>query len=175
MNALDSPLALSYGFLTAVNKMLAAWAAAFGFWRMGHSSPPRPDHRGRTKDAATTSSAPPLLEMEMADEPAKVAPTRGGTDFITALETTENSTRGKFFLYYSDDDSREGGADGDDDDGVAATAGSKKFRRWSDVDWERKMEIRMGDMGWYSGQDLTALNGSVVRLWDVCSPVYATA
>ncbi|XP_073137858.1 uncharacterized protein [Henckelia pumila] len=176
---------LSYGLLTAVNRMLAAWlaavTAAFSFWRMGPSSPPRPEQRGRCRDAAT------LLQLE---EPAVESVSTDGRETnnnycISALETTENSTKGrKFVLYYRNDDFREGGVveavhdDDEDDDGVSAEIG-EKFRRWSDdVDWERKMEIRMGgrDMGWYRCQDLAAFNGSVVRFWDGCSrrPVCAT-
>lgn len=185
MNALDSPveaLALdyvSYGFFTAVNNMLAAWistvTAALGFWRIGPSSPPRPEQRGRTKDAASASCTPivdrGLEEIELADEPAKLVPTQGGTNCNSAFET-DNCTKGKFVMYYRNDDSREGGVE--PVDGVAAAA-SEKFLRWSDMDWERKMAIRMGDMGWYRCQDLAVLNGSVVRLWDGCGRVCATA
>ncbi|XP_073273376.1 uncharacterized protein [Primulina huaijiensis] len=180
MNALDSPVEplalnyLSYSFFTAVNKMLAAWVAAvttaFSFWRIGPSSPPRPEQRGRTKDAASTSLLDRgLEELAVADEPAELVSTQGGTYCISSLET-ENSTKGKFVLYYRNDDFREGGVE--DDDGVAAK--SEKFRRWSDMDWEGKMKIRMGDMGWYRCQDLAAFNGSVVRLWDGRSRVCAT-
>lgn len=187
MNALDSPVEplalnyLSYVFITAVNKMLAAWVAAvtasFSFCRIGRSSPPpRPEQRGRGKDAASTSLLDRGLEdLAVAYEPVKLVSTQGGTNCISSLET-ENSTKGKFVLYYRNDDFREGGVeavDGEDDDGVAAE--SEMFRRWSDMDWERKMEIRMGDMGWYRCQDLAAFNGSVVRLWDGCSRVCATA
>lgn len=150
--------------------MLAAWVAAvtasFSFWMMARSSPPRPEQRGRSKDAASTSLLDRgLEELAVAEEPVKSVSTQGGTNCVSSLET-ENSTKGKFVLYYRNDDFREA-VDGEDDDGVAAE--SEKFRRWSDMDWERKMEIRMGDMGWYRCQDLAAFNGSVVRLWDGCS------
>ncbi|XP_073298600.1 uncharacterized protein [Primulina huaijiensis] len=164
MNALALDY-LSYGFFTAVNKMLAAFNAAFCFWRIGPSSPPRPEQRGRTKDAASASCAPlldrGLEEIELADVPAKLVSTQGGTNFNSVFET-ENCTKGKFVMYYRNDDTREGGVE--PDHGIAAAA-SEKFRRWSDMDWERKMAIRMGDMGWYRCQDLAVLNGSVVRLW----------
>ncbi|GFY80499.1 hypothetical protein Acr_01g0003080 [Actinidia rufa] len=32
----------------------------------------------------------------------------------------------------------------------------------------RVLVMRMGAMGWYRNQDLTVLNGNVVRLWDGC-------
>jgi hypothetical protein len=34
------------------------------------------------------------------------------------------------------------------------------------VKWEGMVIRRRGDLGWYSYQDMAALNGSVVRLWD---------
>lgn len=162
--------------------MLAAWwvaavTASFSFWRIKRSSPPRPEQRGRSKDAASTSLLDRgLEELPVAYEPAKLVSTQGGTKYYISSLETENSTKGKFVLYYRNDDFREDGVeysvDGEDDDGVAAD--SEKFRRWSGMDWERKMEIRMGDMGWYRCQDLAAFNGSVVRLWDGCSRVCAT-
>lgn len=41
---------------------------------------------------------------------------------------------------------------------------------WWD-NWEKVMRMRIGGgdhMGWYRYQDLTVLDGNVVRLWDGC-------
>ncbi|KAJ8767362.1 hypothetical protein K2173_017406 [Erythroxylum novogranatense] len=33
-------------------------------------------------------------------------------------------------------------------------------------DWGRLLVVKMGDRSWYKYQDLTAITGNVVRLWD---------
>ncbi|KAE8724471.1 hypothetical protein F3Y22_tig00010526pilonHSYRG00014 [Hibiscus syriacus] len=44
------------------------------------------------------------------------------------------------------------------------TEGSCGGDRWES--WERVLRLRKGETGWYRYQDLTAINGNVVRLWD---------
>lgn len=66
----------------------------------------------------------------------------------------------KFFsTYYVDE--REGSdnltAEEENEDEVVEGCGE-----W----WDTVLEMEMGDMSWYRYQDLTVLNGNVVRLWD---------
>lgn len=39
-------------------------------------------------------------------------------------------------------------------------------REEAEAKWESMVLRRRGDLGWYCYQDMAALNGSVVRLWD---------
>ncbi|KAL2553828.1 hypothetical protein Fot_07447 [Forsythia ovata] len=187
MNSLDSPLEplvfnyLSYGLLTAVNSIwpwVAVLTAAVSFWRIrASSSVPR----GISLDGASTSSsllkkdegvAPPAAEAE-----AAAASTQFETKHLSASKTNccvlerQGSTKGKFTMYYCDKDERRTGEGGDN--GVEAAANERLGRRCDD--WERMMMVKMGDMGWYQYQDLTVLDGSVVRLWDSRRPRNAAA
>ncbi|CAI9780326.1 unnamed protein product [Fraxinus pennsylvanica] len=173
MNALDSPLEalafnyLSYGILTAVNSiwpLVAVLTAAVSFWRIRAFSSSKLVPRGRSPDCASTSLSP--VDEDVAAADAEVAST--SSQFNTDLLNTkfrvlerQGSTKGKFTLYYDKDESRTG-EDGDNGDGATA---SEKLG-WCCDDWESMMVMKMGDMGWYQYQDLTVLDGSVVRLWD---------
>ncbi|KAL7136906.1 hypothetical protein ABFS83_10G061100 [Erythranthe nasuta] len=175
MGALDSPLEalalnyLTYGFLTVVNSIwawVAVITAAVSFWRIRALSSPE------LRNAASCKAV--VISEEAAEEEAIVtdAPVRG---FCRVLER-ECSTKTKFRLYYEEEEEAEDfrGDDGDESDDnqreVTAAAVSEKLdycprRRCGD--WERAMVVmRMGDLGWYRWQDMTALDGSVVRLWE---------
>ncbi|KAL3830067.1 hypothetical protein ACJIZ3_018869 [Penstemon smallii] len=162
MNTLDSPLEalalnyLSYGFFTALNSIwawLAVVTAAVSFWKIKA----KPDPLSRSKDVVPLSSPEVQNAVVLSSAPTTKSP--------LVLER-EHSTKVKFSLHYKEDNFREGdeGGDNDDDDdddgGVGLGVAAVK-ERWCD-DLDRK---KMWDMGWYRCQDLTALNGSVVRLW----------
>ncbi|KAL8040176.1 hypothetical protein ABFX02_10G081300 [Erythranthe guttata] len=169
MGALDSPLEalalnyLTYGFLTVVNSIwpwVAVITAAVSFWRIRALSSPE------LRNAASCK-AEEEEEAIVSDAPARA--------FCCRVLERECSTKTKFRLYYEEEAEDFRGDDGGDGDGyrsevTAEAAVSEKLdycpRRRSD-DWERKMVVmRMGDMGWYRWQDMTALDGSVVRLWE---------
>ncbi|KAL7096142.1 hypothetical protein ACP275_10G065000 [Erythranthe tilingii] len=194
MDALDSPLEalalnyLTYGFLTVVNSSIWAWVAvitaAVSFWRFRALSSPELRNAASCKAVATA-------EAEEEEAIVTDAPVRG---FCRVLER-ECSTKTKFRLYYEEEEEAEdfrggdggdgddyrseaadfrGGDGGDGDDyrseAAAEAEVSEKLdycpRRRCD-DWERTMVVmRMGDLGWYRRQDMTALDGSVVRLWE---------
>ncbi|KAK4483710.1 hypothetical protein RD792_010912 [Penstemon davidsonii] len=156
MNTLDSPLEalalnyLSYGFFTALNSIwasLAVVATAISFWKIKA----KPEPLSRSKDVVPIISSPEVQNAVVLSS----APT---TKSPFVLER-EHNTKVKFTLHYNEDNFREGDEGGDNGD-VAAV--NEKLWWWCD-DLDRK---KMWDMGWYRCQDLTALNGSVVRLWD---------
>lgn len=190
MNALDhSPfeaLALNYlryGFLTAVNSIwtwVAFVTAAVSFWRIRAASSPlvsRPDPRGCIQDAVSTSSSPLKTAEEV--EPASASTPAGETKHLLSARTTAScgvaesegiSKVKKFSLYYNEDIFREidegGGEEGDGGcNGDRAAVMGEKLGWWCDDVWERRMVVRMGNMGWHRCQDLAVLDGSVVRLW----------
>ncbi|KAL8488139.1 hypothetical protein ACS0TY_023968 [Phlomoides rotata] len=151
MDALESPLEalafnyLTYGLLTAVKNIWARVAvitAAVSFWRIRFSS--------STPEAAESAAEQPAIVSSSSELALSKAS-------FSVLER-EGSTKMKFTLYIE-----EGDDGGEDDGGEAAAVVSPKW--WCD-DWEKMMVMRMGDMGWYKWQDTTALDGSVVRLWE---------
>ncbi|CAA2965611.1 Hypothetical predicted protein [Olea europaea subsp. europaea] len=204
MNSLDSPLEalafnyLSYGLLTAVNSIwpwIAVLTAAVSFWRIRASSSSNLAPRARSPDSASTSSSSPLkmdegvaaaVETEAAEgrgdgEVATVSSTQFDTEYLSGSNKKcrvlerEGSTKGKFTLYYSEKDECKTG-EGDDNGGGngAREVTYEKMGRWCD-DWERMMMVKMADMEWYQYQDLTVLDGSVVRLWDSQRRINAAA
>ncbi|CAL5375609.1 unnamed protein product [Camellia sinensis] len=168
-NVLDSPLEalavnyLSFGFLTAVNKIwtwVAVITAAVSLWRIKASGGPTSDpDELPPPDTAALNSEPPSTSTEsvaVASAPA-----------VCAVETTEAVTRGKFTVYYEDDSVVDEGGDGDFGE-VGCGGGENLCDGWK-WKWEKEMKMRMGnEMGWYHYQDLTVLDGNVVRLWDGC-------
>ncbi|CAA3009317.1 uncharacterized protein LOC111411887 [Olea europaea var. sylvestris] len=199
MNSLDSPLEalafnyLSYGLLTAVNSIwpwIAVLTAAVSFWRIRASSSSNLSTRARSPDSVSTSSSSPLKMDEGAveaavgcgdGEVATVSSTQSDTEYLSGSNKKcrvlerEGSTKGKFTLYYSEKDEFKTG-EGDDNGGGngAREVTYEKMGRWCD-DWERMMMVKMADMGWYQYQDLTVLDGSVVRLWDSKRQINAAA
>ncbi|EYU25818.1 hypothetical protein ABFS82_10G078700 [Erythranthe guttata] len=172
MGTLDSPLEalalnyLTYGFLTVVNSIwpwVAVITAAVSFWRIRALSSPELRNAASCKAEAEEEEEE---EAIVSDAPARA--------FCCRVLARECSTKTKFRLYYEEEDFRgdDGGESDDYRSEVAAAeaAVSEKLdycpRRRCD-DWERTMVVmRMGDLGWYRWQDMTVLDGSVVRLWE---------
>ncbi|KAI8565319.1 hypothetical protein RHMOL_Rhmol03G0249800 [Rhododendron molle] len=163
MNSLDSPLEalafnyLSFAFSTAVNNVwtwLALTTAAVSFWKIraaavcaGPAKSQRPDRRRINEPISTVSTTTTAVNF--------VLETDGG-----ANEGRRRVRRGKFTVYY---DEISAGVEGDStaDDGGEGC-------RWGG-DWERGLRMRVGEdvsLGWYRNQDLTVIDGNVVRLWD---------
>nr|GMD30273.1 uncharacterized protein LOC109183384 [Ipomoea batatas] len=181
---------LSYGFLTAVNNVwtwVAVLTAAVSFWRIKtlslsvHSTPPRAKFpNGPSNLPAQPARAiilPPSAPAQRlpAEPPSTPAKAAAATSF-SAWER-ESLTKGKFTAYFDGGDesdgnvgrieniyNREGGGNDDksngDGDGDVLALGYEWYERW-----ERVMQTKTGDAGWYGCQDLTAINGNVVRLW----------
>ncbi|KAG8373865.1 hypothetical protein BUALT_Bualt11G0069700 [Buddleja alternifolia] len=181
MDALSSPIEglifnyLSYGVSTAVNNIwawVAVITAAVSFWGLRALSSPLVSTRGGIQDDASLPSTPPEMAAVEVRELATVSSLGESERLLSASNTTtccvlerEGSSKVKFSLYFDEDGSEESGDDGDDNGGGAVEVSEKLGFLHNDV-WRRMMVVKMGDMGWYRCQDLTVLNGSVVRLWD---------
>lgn len=191
MNALDSPLealALDYinvGFLTIVNNLwtwVAVITAAVSFWRIrvatggavaatssdeSSSPPPRYDQSSIGSKPVSEIKVPDVLPPRD-DEPVSIS--GSGLDSDSGIMEVEDFkadgvTKGvKFFaVYYEENDCGED--DGELTAEESGVDGAVKVGEWWDS-WERVLRMKMGEMGWYKYQDLTELNGNVVRLWD---------
>lgn len=73
----------------------------------------------------------------------------------------EGSTKVKFTLYYEEEEDYRI----EEDDSSCENEDEVNEVR-CDFDLGRDMEIRMVDLGFYRYQDLTVLDGNVVRLWE---------
>ncbi|KAE8665288.1 Plant invertase/pectin methylesterase inhibitor superfamily protein [Hibiscus syriacus] len=176
---LDSPLEalafnyLSFGIFTVLNNLwtwIAVLTAALSFWRIRaaavssryvQSNDPKPSTS--ISDRAPDES-PPVPEPDNKPTPsASVAETS-----VWPL-VCRGVTRGKFKLtVYHDDDGEKSDVDVDVDSGVRGMGpgdGGGECNQWWES-WEGVLKLRNGETGWYKYQDLTALNGNVVRLWD---------
>lgn len=165
MNALESPpleaLAfnyLTYGVLTAVNNIwtvVALLTAAVSFWRIKSLSvSPKSDPPPRVRDSSPAKFSPPP------PEPVECLQVERVRSFRTA-ESGDGTTRGKFTVYYNEEDNvREG--EGESESECEGFDGRYCYGR--DEGWYERM--KMGGGRWYRYQDLTVLDGNVVRLWD---------
>ncbi|XP_057505752.1 uncharacterized protein LOC130789047 [Actinidia eriantha] len=177
MKSLESPLEalafndLSFGFLTGINNLwmwVAVITAAVSFWRIRASGTVavKSEHRPRNlNDSSSPRVSSPLLHTEEAtDEPAFIS---RRTTIAPPVEATEGATRGKFTVYFE----KEGEVVSEEevDDGGVGSLGAV-VRGGDDgwcENWKNLWRMRIGDdMGWYRYQDLTVMDGNVVRLWD---------
>ncbi|MED6174951.1 hypothetical protein PIB30_073841 [Stylosanthes scabra] len=174
MNVLDSQVEalafnyLSFGALTVLNNLwtwLALLTAAFSFWKIRSSGCPEPEISDPTREPITeapipeaVTPSPPVESVTVSD----VVP-------LAVTDDVDGVRKGKFTVYYEEE--------GDDDDAqcmrgeregsltLTLTEGCEG--EWWEK-WERLLRLRNGvsEDGWYTCQDLTELNGNVVRLWD---------
>ena len=191
MDLLDSPLEalalnyLSVGFLTVVNNLwtwVAVITAAVSFWRIraagsaptylqsdGSPPPPRNDQRSSGSELVPETSVSDVSAYEPpvpapSPSPAPASEMMVGYD----VKVDDRVTKGtKFVAVFYGEDDRE-------DDGELTSANEWEESTVEDDQgcgewWERVLRTRTGEMGWYSYQDLTVLNGNVVRLWDSSS------
>ncbi|KAG4970264.1 hypothetical protein JHK85_036685 [Glycine max] len=133
---------LSFGFLTLLNNFWT-WLA-FTFWRT----------------RAPTSELLPPPDDPVRDESDPVAVTGPSPTVVDV----DGARKGKFTLYYEDESERECESH---QETTALTERDGRGLKWWES-WEELLKIRRGEdqNGWYTCQDLTVLNGSVVRLWD---------
>ncbi|KAL4613871.1 hypothetical protein ACB092_07G013100 [Castanea dentata] len=190
MNALDShspleALALDYinvGFQTIVNNLwtwVAVITAAVSFWRIrvatggavaatssdespSQPPPPRYDQSSIGSKPVSEIKVPDVLLPRDDEEPVSIS--GSGIREVDDVKS-DGVTKGvKFFAaYYEENDCGED--DGESTAEESGVDGAVKVGEWWDS-WERVLRMKMGEMGWYKYQDLTELNGNVVRLWD---------
>ncbi|KAI3789943.1 hypothetical protein L2E82_02750 [Cichorium intybus] len=108
----------------------------------------------------------------------------------TAFCTLENRKSGKFSVYYAEDDkTKDDVIDSEEDVHMSSIwrnreegervidsikhNGEPEMRTTSSIrrnhgedGWEMVLKMKTAEMGWYLYQDLTVLDGNVVRLWN---------
>ncbi|XP_010917423.1 uncharacterized protein [Elaeis guineensis] len=169
------PAAVAAGSLWAC---LAVLAAALGIWRIRAvgsrsddvSLPHSPiTSKSEPGQAPSPSPAPAPSTVPKSPKPTVRAPHCHVEDAGTP--------KARFTAYYGSCDWFDVEDDGDEqvevdngrkDDG-ARVVRARLTAPLEGFGWEGLMVGRRGDLGWYRYQDLTALNGSVVRLWETAT------
>ncbi|GKV17981.1 hypothetical protein SLEP1_g28420 [Rubroshorea leprosula] len=179
-HVLDSPLEaltfnyVSFGIFSLVNNLwplVAVITAAVSFWKIKAAAGITP----LKKLVDDTPAAPlscvnhreKLLSSMMEEEASTSCSSPASVVTPDQSGSYDGMTKGrnKFVLYYEDDGgemtvaSEEKEYSSDCDDG-----GMSEERYWGS--WERMLRMRTAEMGWYRYQDLTVINGNVVRLWE---------
>ncbi|KAG5243561.1 Transmembrane protein [Salix suchowensis] len=172
MDVLDSPIDalvfdyLNLGISSIINSLwtwVAVITAAVSFWRIraagaGH---------GAVKTLEEPSPSSAYIGRNNTEPSQPETATSSSTTTATLKSVTEPAVPGsvrKLVVYFYQDDDRQN--DGNIDDG-----GEEELTVFGECGgeltlWERMLRVRMGDYGWYRCQDLTVINGNVVRLWD---------
>nr|KJB07340.1 hypothetical protein B456_001G017300 [Gossypium raimondii] len=163
---------ISFGIFTIVNNVwtwVAAITAAITFWRIraaGVASSSRSFTKPNLKpwstsiiDRAGDDPKPTLFPSALVSAPAVVTGTISGSPSVCD-DIRVSTTKGEKFKLsvYCDGESN-------DVDGEMTVRGRSCGGEWWES-WERVFRVRKGERGWYRYQDLTAINGNVVRLWD---------
>lgn len=167
MDLLEIPLeALAFRYSAAVAGSLWAWlavlTAALSLWRI-RSSGSKPvslpsDPYPKPAQAEAQPSTPPRCHVDDAGTPAKAR-------FTTYYHLDECCHLDGGAVVTAEEEECDGNGDGVETevDGNNGTLGYSD----SGFGWEEFMPVkRITDLGWYRYQDIAALNGSVVRLWD---------
>ncbi|XP_009343378.2 uncharacterized protein LOC103935343 [Pyrus x bretschneideri] len=189
MNVLDSNLEalavnyLSFGLFTTT--WVAVLTAAISFWRL------RPRAAASTSSAISSSSSSslsfrsqpavsdlclhgssPVSEITQSDAAAKkVDPPCSVPSLAKFNDSRVQLTKGSKFAVYFEDSNVESDIDlaatsslmaGEDEMEGSGSDEVVVVANW----WDDVLRLRTGEMGWYRFQDLTELNGNVVRLWD---------
>ncbi|XWS70116.1 hypothetical protein CRYUN_Cryun03dG0021500 [Craigia yunnanensis] len=174
---------VSFGIFTIVNNLwtwVAVITAAVSFWTIraagtaiSSCSVKKPDQKPSTCIIdRTEDESRPIPEAEEKQTPSALisAPASVAETSVSPLVCNDGLSKGgkfKFTVYY-------------EDDGESDVDGEMKVTKWSDGEgdckegscgewwesWERVLSVRKGETGWYRYQDLTTINGNVVRLWD---------
>ncbi|KAH7574520.1 hypothetical protein JRO89_XS03G0306500 [Xanthoceras sorbifolium] len=182
MNALESPLEalafnyLSFGILTVVNNLwtwVAVITAAVSFWRIktagATSYSPKPEVQPRNDPSATGSRPVPEI-ISSADSVFELPAPAAASDTVRSSSSAVlrdvkdgGETKGKFTLYYheKEEESRES----EDGELTVVKEWGEECRDGCEEWWERVMRVRVVDMGWHRYQDLTVIDGNIVRFW----------
>lgn len=99
-----------------------------------------------------------LHEAPVTSEPAMSVFSAGNGD-------VDGVSRGKFTVYYEDDNECESVEElkGTSEECCDGNCGLES--EWWEK-WDKMLKKRTGVSGWYMYQDLTDLNGNVVKFWD---------
>jgi len=194
MDVLDSPIDalvfdyVNLGILTIINNLwtwVAVITAAVSFWRIRAAGAvktlaepsPSPDYIERkitelshpeTSSSSSSSSSTTTTTTTTTTTPKSVTePAAPGSASSSPSVFEDNGAKkGKFVVYYYQDDDRQNEGSIDDGEEELTVLGQWGRCRGEITLWERMLRVRMGEYGWYRCQDLTVINGNVVRLWD---------
>lgn len=163
---------VSFSFFTIVNNVwtwVAVITAAVSIWRMKYFA------AGCTTSSSSCNVLSGLLpskcdqtlngSISSDDEPAS-SDSASAIGLISHGENEIAVTKGVKFIdaYYVDKQEVDGELTVEDENDLQAVEGCRE--RWES--WDKELKMRMGDVSWYRYQDLTDLNGNVVRFWDDC-------
>ncbi|KAE8675982.1 Plant invertase/pectin methylesterase inhibitor superfamily protein [Hibiscus syriacus] len=173
---------VSFGIFTVVNNLwtwVAVITAAVSFWRIRAAGAATSSCSVKSHDQSPLSSIIDRLIHEV-EEKMTVSPVVSISSPASVKKTAvsrsacnDGATKGgmpKLTVYYYNDI----GGENDDEGGTTETewCDGDKYRKeescggeWWEG-WERVLKLRKGETGWHRYQDLTAINGNVVRLWD---------
>ncbi|XP_027338631.1 uncharacterized protein LOC113852528 [Abrus precatorius] len=173
MNVLDSNVEalafnyLSFGLLTALNNLwtwVALLTAALSFWKIRSAGCPKPDEPISIGLDPVVETLTPHEATEAKHEATPQMAVGHGVP-----EDVDGVRKGKFTVYYEEEEMQCGCGESE---GFLTALGEWEEREGSESEWwkrwERLLRLRNGenDNGWYMWQDVTELNGNVVRLWD---------
>ncbi|XVE70752.1 hypothetical protein DITRI_Ditri10aG0096200 [Diplodiscus trichospermus] len=189
---LDSPLEalafnyVSFGIFTIVNNLwtwVAVITAAVSFWRIraagaatssrsvkNHDQKPPTCINDRNEDQSrsTPEAEEKPTPSALVSAPASAGETSGSP--LVCNDIGLGVTKGgkfKLTVYYEDEG--ESNIDGEMrvtewSDGKSDCTEGRNGEWWES--WERVLSMSKGETWWYRYQDLTVINGNVVRLWD---------
>ncbi|OIW21739.1 hypothetical protein TanjilG_09076 [Lupinus angustifolius] len=163
MNVLDSllqPLPFNYYFtFITSNHLLWTWltliTTAITFWKI-RPSPPflKPDYNSVPTQTEPTITTPPLSKP------------------LVLTEDIDGVRKMKFTVYYEEDEVQCKCSENDEKEELLTMTATENWNEEEEEEelewWERVLRLKNGENenGWYMFQDLTELNGNVVRLWD---------
>lgn len=182
---------LNVGFVTVVNNLwtwVAVITAAVSFWRIraaGGSTavvtcPKSEDSPNPLPNDQSSSRPEPVPQISVPDvsavepPPPTTSPAPAPLSAAELMEIEEvkfdGVTKGTKFVavYYGDrqdSDAEWMAANEWEESGGDVEAEVSGYGEWWE-NWEKGLRMRTGETGWYRCQDLTRLNGNVVRLWD---------
>ncbi|KAI3802821.1 hypothetical protein L1987_30964 [Smallanthus sonchifolius] len=142
-------VAISYLSHTVLNvwTWLAFLTATLSFWKIKSSS-----------HSPSPSPSPPHVHHQTPAAPSSAEQQPSTNTSSTTFCSLENRRRiGKFREYYGEDDCIAIDPQPEDED---------RPIRQVDNGWEAVLKLKTAEIGWYRYQDLTVLDGSVVRLWN---------
>ncbi|KAH0452258.1 hypothetical protein IEQ34_019557 [Dendrobium chrysotoxum] len=134
----------------------AFFAAALSLWRLRFLGSASGSESVSKSPNSTVSAPAPAVPSTPALLPSAIV-TLTTLDCSDRMET-ESCTRGKFTEYFLAEEEIDGG---DLCEEWVTDGFSSGMHCLDCLDWGWK-----GDLGWYTYQDRTAINGSVVKLWD---------
>ncbi|KAK8581861.1 hypothetical protein V6N13_144856 [Hibiscus sabdariffa] len=160
---------VSFGIFTIVNNLwtwVAVITAALSFWRIraagvATSSCSVQSHE---QGPSTPVISRPITEVE--EKPTVSAPAS-----VCINDGVTKNGKSKLTVYYDDDIAGESNVNHETTEtewsnGEGYCMGGSCGGDWWES-WESVLRLRKGETeGWYRYQDLTAVNGNVVRLWD---------